>query len=106
MNRTHAACYSLIASMFVLAGLLIVNVSGRLTPSAHADMVVGKESLTLLTASTRAGEEALFVLDSINEKLLIYRLDVAKKQLDLAGSTDLRQLFRQGADERRGRQSR
>lgn len=105
MNRTHAACYSLIASMFVLAGLLIVNVSGRLTPLAHADMVIGKESLTLLTASTRAGEEALFVLDSINEKLMIYRLDIAKKQLELAGAADLRQLF-QGGDDDRGRQSR
>ena len=41
MNRTQAACYSLIASMFILAGLLLVNVSGSLTPSAHADMVIG-----------------------------------------------------------------
>lgn len=105
MNRTQAACYSLIASMFVLAGLLIVNVSGRLTPSAHADMIIGKESLTLLTASTRSGEEALFVLDSINEKLMIYRLDISKKQLELAGGADLRQLFQSG-NEGRGRQSR
>lgn len=105
MNRTQAACYSLIASMFVLAGLLIVHVSGRLTPSAYADMVTSKESLTLLTASTRAGEEALFVLDSINEKLMIYRLDIGKKQLELASAADLRQLFQSG-DEGRRRQSR
>jgi hypothetical protein len=105
MNRTQAACYSLIASLFVLASLLIVSVSGRLTPLAHAEMVVNKEGLTLLTASTRSGEESLFVLDAINEKLLIYRLDLGKKQLELAGAADLRHLF-QGGDEGRGRQAR
>ncbi len=93
MTRTQLACYSLMASAFLLAGLLIVNLPDRLAPQANAAMVLNKDTLTLLTARTRSDEEALFVLDSLNAKLLIYRLDIGKKQIELAGTADLTQLF-------------
>jgi len=94
MGRTEVACYSLMASAFVLAGLWIVNAPERLGATAQASLVVGKETVTLMTARTRPDEEALFVLDSLRGKLLIYRLDLGKKQLELSGSADLKQIFR------------
>lgn len=97
MDRTQLACYGLIASACVLAGLLFVRLPNRLTSPAHASLVLGKETLTLMTARTRPDEEALFVLDNLAGKLLIYRLNLGKKQLELSGSADLTQIF-QGAD--------
>lgn len=93
MNRTQAACYGLIASAFVLSGLLLATMPQRLAPVARADLVLSKETLSLLTARTRIDEEALFILDNLTGKLLIYRLDLGKKQLELAGSADLSQIF-------------
>jgi hypothetical protein len=94
MNRTHLACYSMIASAFVLAGLLLVSLPERLVTSAEASLVLNKDTLTLMTARTRPDEEALFVLDGLSEKLLIYRLDIAKKQLELVGAADLAEIFK------------
>ena len=96
MNRIQLACYSLTASAFVLAALLLVGVRGSLTQPAMGDQLLSQGSITLMTASAGSGEEALFVLDSINEKLLIYRLDVGKSQLELAGSLNIVQLFSSG----------
>jgi len=109
MDRIDLARYSLIASAFVLAGLLIVNLPDRVVPTAHAELVINKENLTLMTAKTRPGEEALFVLDGSRGKLLIYRLDVGRKQLELSGSADLAQLFQnnqQDDQDNRNRRSR
>jgi hypothetical protein len=99
MGRTEVACYSLMASAFVLAGVWIAAAPDRLGPAAEASLVVGKETVTLMTARTRPDEEALFVLDSLRGKLLIYRLDLGKKQLELSGSADLTQIF---SDQREG----
>jgi len=104
MGRTQLACYSLMASAFVLGGLLIMNRPGPLAPTAQAEMVVHKDTLTMLTARTRPDEEALFILDSLNEMLLIYRIDIAKKQMELAASASLQELF--GADGNRKEKTR
>lgn len=96
MNRIQLACYSLIASAIVLVGLLVVSLPRWWSPTAQASLVLGKDTLTLMTAKTRPDEEALFVLDGLNQKLLIYRLDLVKKQLELAGNADLVQLFASG----------
>lgn len=95
MNRLHLACFSLIASAFVLAGLLIVAAPGHLTQKAQAEMLVNKDTVTMMTTLTRPGEEALFVIDSVNERLLIYRTELAgaRGKLELAGNVDLRRLF-------------
>ncbi len=98
MDRLNTACYSLIASAFVLAGLLVATAIDRVTPAAQAGMVVNKETLTMLTAKTRPDEEAMFVLDGLNQVLLIYRLDVAKKQLELSAAAYLPDLFQEGGD--------
>ncbi len=106
MNRIQLACCFLIASAFVLAGLLITSLPMSATPLAQAGVVLNKETLTLMTAQTRKDEEALFILDNLNEKLLIYRIDLVKKQLELAGAADLPVLFSEGGSEKRDRRGR
>ena len=93
MTRTQLACCVLIASAFFLGGLLVKSLQDRWLAPAHAEMVVGTDSVTMMTAHTRPDEEALFTLDGFNEKLLIYRLDVGKRRLELAHSVDLPSLF-------------
>lgn len=96
MTRIQMACYALIASAFVLAAALVVALDARFTAEARADQVIARENFTLMTANTRETEEALFVLDNANARLLIYRLDLARKQLEPVGAFSLPDLFEQG----------
>ena len=94
MNQIQLACYSLIASACILAALLVVNMENKqILSSADADLVIASQSMTLMTTKTQANEESLFVLDNNSHMLLIYRLDIARDRIDLAGSQDLRKLF-------------
>ena len=95
MTRTETACYALIASAFILAGLLFVQVSQ--TPNAaEASMVITRDNFTLLTARTRTGDESLFIINNNTSKLMIYNLDVGRKNLELASVTDLSRVFSGG----------
>ncbi len=94
MNRTQTACYALLASAFVLAGLLLVTVTERHATPVQADQVVADGGITFLTAQTRTGQESLFVLANATGILNVYTLDVGRQRLDLAGSRSLNQLFR------------
>jgi hypothetical protein len=90
MKRYDLACFSLLASAFVLAGLLVVQLQHHsVLDSAHAEMVLNRGNLTLMTAQTRPNEEAVFVLENSTQKLLIYKVDATRKRIDLARSTDL-----------------
>jgi hypothetical protein len=97
MNRIQVACYCLMASAFVLAGLLVAAVSGGgFTPRAEAGLVVSHTNFTVMTARTRVDEEALFVLENTSGKLLIYSVDVAHNRIALNfPPVDLGQLFTQ-----------
>jgi hypothetical protein len=97
MNRIQLACYSLLASAFILGGLLLVNLGPRMTSRADAAMVIARDNFTLMTAMTRSQEEALFVLDNLGNRLLVYRLDLGRNRLELAGAADLAQIFAVGA---------
>jgi hypothetical protein len=88
MNRMQMACLSLIASAFVLAGLLAVQVS---QPTARGEMVIDRENFALMTTQTRPDEEALFVLDNSSGSLLIYRMNISRDQLELLRLVNLRQ---------------
>jgi hypothetical protein len=106
MTRIETACYGLIASAFLLAGLLIVQVSS-MPNTAEAGLVITRDDFTLLTARTRTNEESLFVIDNDTSRLLIYRLELARNRIVLAGGADLREIFSRGAsaggdDDRRG----
>ena len=93
MNSIQVACYALLASAFVLAATLAVALGNRYENQAQAAMVIARENFTIMTARTREQEEALFVLDDANARLLIYRLDIAKKQLTPSGAFDLKNMF-------------
>jgi hypothetical protein len=75
MTRIQLACYSLVASAFLLAGMLVVQLD---TPQAKAEMVISEESFAMMTATTRPQGEGLFVLDNNTGRLLIYRYNVAQ----------------------------
>ena len=107
MNQVQLACVFLIASAMVLAGLLVTQVRrDPPAPQAFADQVITTGAFSLMTAKTRKDEEALFMLDTLNQKLLIYRLDLGKKRLVLAGSSSIEDIFgrlRSGDSSRGGR---
>lgn len=90
MKRFELAGYSLLASAFVLAGLLIVQMQNHsVLATANAEMVLNRGNITLMTAKTRPNEEAIFVLENTTAKLLVYRVDAGRKRIDLARSAEL-----------------
>lgn len=91
MKPIAIACYSLIASAFVLAGLLIVQLDARM--EAQASMVIARDNFTVLTARTRNNEESLFVLDNAAQRLLIYRVDIGDESLQPVAIYDLQAIF-------------
>lgn len=95
MTRIETACFGLIASAFILAGMLLMQVSA-MPNTAEASMVISRSNFTLLTAKTRSNEESLFVINNASDRLLIYTLDLGRKRIELSGSADLAELFNRG----------
>lgn len=94
MNRTTLACYSLLASAFVLAAILFVQIqSSSILPQAHAGMVVSNPPINAMTLRARKGEEVLCILENASQRLLIYRTDISRKQLRLMKNIKLSQAF-------------
>lgn len=83
MTRIQVACYSLTASAFVLAAVLFVQLAGQAEPQAYADLVVNRDNFTFMTAQTANDAESIFLLDNLNEKLLVYDLDIGRKEIKL-----------------------
>lgn len=104
-HKNSTARYCLTASAFVLGAILLLSIfmRGGFERPADASLVVSADTITLMTAQTRQDEEAVFVLDSVNEALLIYTLSLRGNQgrLELSDRVNLAQLFRGGG---RGRQ--
>ena len=103
MNRTQLASCCLLASAFVLGGLLLARLDGGLASTALADQVVTEDALTFMTARTKNDDEALFMIDNINARLLIFQTDVNRKKMAVAESIDLTEQFRSGASRSRGK---
>ena len=95
MTRIQTACYALLASAFVLSGMLLVQLPS-MSNTAEASLVISRNNFTLLTAKTRSNEESLFVINNATDRLLIYTLDLARKRIELAGTADLAELFQRG----------
>lgn len=104
MTRIQLAGYCLIASTFVLTGLLLVAAGPRLASVAEASLVISQENFTLLTAKTRSDEEALFLIDNSTQRLLIYRMDMRTKQVELVGAQDLTKVMASVAGSRLNKQ--
>ncbi len=88
MQNKNFACYSLIASAMILAGLLFMQLH-TLMPSAEANMVLNRNSLTMLTAPTAQGADSLFIIDSRTNRLLIYQTDIGQDRLELVQTINL-----------------
>jgi hypothetical protein len=98
MNRIQLACYSLIASAFVLAALLMVQTQHRqiaIEQQADASMVINRDTFTIMTAITKDNEEALFVLDNQSQRLMVFKLDLEKSAVRLLkdGVVNLNTIF-------------
>ena len=95
MNRTELACYGLLVSAFLLAGMLVVQMQSRgpLSPTAEAEMSITRGDLSVMTARTKDNEEALFVMDNISQELHIITLDISKKRLERQDTRRLDKLF-------------
>ncbi len=96
MNRIQTACYCLLASAFILTGMLVVRTAGLWESTAQAEMVDSKGAATVLTAEVNNKTEALFVLDSKNETLLAYQFDPNRKQNILLAKMDLKATIEAG----------
>ncbi|QDU34882.1 hypothetical protein KS4_29580 [Poriferisphaera corsica] len=97
MNRTQLACYTLLASTFILTAILVVVLtnSSAFQNTAEADVSITKRNVTYLTAQIRNGEDGLFVLDGPTGKLAIYRTDSQRKNIELLHREDVNELFAQ-----------
>ncbi len=105
MKRTELACYGLLASAILLAGMLVVQLQNHssLTSSADAAMTLTRGDLSIMTARTKDNEEALFVMDNISGTLHIFTLDINKRRIERSQTRQLNKLF--GTRSNRSRRS-
>ena len=102
MDRTKLACFSLMASAFVLAGLLLAQLPAQ-EKTAQGHMLTSKSRYTAMTTQTSKGEEALFVLDD-TDHLLIYTTDLSRAgrgqpgQIKFLQAVDLQLVFKSVAE--------
>jgi hypothetical protein len=97
MTRTQLTGYALLAAAFVQGAVLLACLQDRL-PQAHAELVVTRDNISMMTSQTRTTEESLFILDQSSGRLLVYNCDLGQKRIDLAGAADLGALFGQVSD--------
>ena len=89
MSRTQLACYALIASACLLAGLAVIELADRFEPAAEAEMVVNKDIFTILSdGGVQSGEEFVYLLDNKNERLLCYQSG-NNNRIELYGTLDV-----------------
>lgn len=93
MNRLDAACWGLVATAVVLGAVLLAHVVQIGEHKAEADMVVSPGNLTMLTAQMDEDEEALFLLDNLTGRLLVYELNPGNQRIDLMAAADVDALF-------------
>ncbi|MFG0251220.1 MAG: hypothetical protein ACF8OB_20230 [Phycisphaeraceae bacterium JB051] len=94
MNRTTLACYSLLASAFVLAAMVFMQLQNKsILAEANAAMVVNDAPVSAMTLRARNDDEVLCILENTSQRLLIYNTDVSRKQLRLVQNINLAQYF-------------
>ena len=91
---------ALLASAFVLAGLIIVA-AGAFDRPARADLVSSISGVTALTVESQ-NEDVLLVIDGRSEHLLAYKV-VSQNSLQLFGTYDLPRLFSEAHNRASGR---
>ncbi|MBL4700414.1 MAG: hypothetical protein JKX85_04075 [Phycisphaeraceae bacterium] len=94
MNRTTQACYALLASAFVLAAILLIQLQSHdILSQAQASMVIHDTPVSAMTLKSRNGEEVLCILEDTSQRLLIYRTDLTRNQLRLVQNVNLARIF-------------
>lgn len=97
MNSIQTACFALLASAFLLAGILVVRIDQKSQANtAQADQVITQTGFTMMTAVTRGGqggEESLFVLDSNRGVLIVYTANVGNKRLNPTAAIKMADIF-------------
>jgi hypothetical protein len=93
MTRIQTACWALTASAVILSGLLVFAIGSRASNEAQAQLVTTRDNVTVMTADTREGEQALFILDHNLGALLVYRTD-GRDELEPVGILNVNEVFR------------
>ncbi len=102
MNNEHrfdGSAAALWASAFVIAAMVVVQAGKLPGNTAHAEMSSGQDGYTVLTTNSGRGgdadpDELLFVLDNVDEVLLVYEIEDARnKQIFLRDGGSLGNLF-------------
>ncbi len=83
MNRTQTATYSLMASAFILTALIFLQASRWIESRAYAEMVVNKDSITMISTRYQADTEIVYVLDSQRGRLMAYLLNPNRQTIEL-----------------------
>ena len=98
MNRIQTASFCLLISAFVLAGILVVRLDRVTTANtALADgQVIAQPNFSLMTARTRGADESLFVLDSSSGRMVVYRPNLGREQLEVVQAFDMAEIFSRG----------
>ena len=97
MKPIQAACFSLLASAFVLAAILVVGLGQNSQDNAAmADgQNVAGQNFQLMTARTRGegdnSEESLFIL--VGDKIIVYTPNVGQQELEPKTVVTMQQLF-------------
>lgn len=88
--KTHQTAFWLLtASAIILAAVLIPRVMDRMTSPAHAQMVVTKDNMTVLTARATVDSEVVCVLNSTDEVLIGYITDLSGKTIRPVATLDV-----------------
>lgn len=90
--------YVLLASAFVLAGLLIMQAANVATSNeAHAaDMAVTKDFVTMLSTQVTTDSDIVYILDSRNERLAGYQVDPNNKVIRAVAAFDIGRFIKTG----------
>ena len=103
-NKTFAIAILSTTSAIFLVGLLVV-LSRPLPASADGMTASGGGYVITVGALTDGGEELLYVIDVADEKLAVYRFDVANHAIQIVQGIDLAEQRRAAEAAQRGSQA-
>jgi hypothetical protein len=83
-----------VTAVILLVGILVIH--SMPTPAAASGMTQTGGNYVLSVGRLNLNEEVLYVVDSSDAKVLLYAIDIARKQIVPQGGIDLNQ-YRQAA---------
>jgi len=93
MNRIQIACYTMLATAFVLTSLILLQASRLIESRAHAEMVVNKDAVTMISTQYQGDSELVYILDSRSGRLFAYMLNPNSRTIDLMATADMTREF-------------